>query len=138
MALLRQGKLSEIDALNVAEELGDVGKSELWALESAISLLIMHLLKWDRQPARRSRSWQAPIDVQRLRIGKLIRRNPGLKSKIADAIEENYPEGRAEAVRNTDLPYEAFPDACPYTFDEMMSRPIEFEPQPRRRRKVSK
>ena len=57
--LLRAGRLSEIDAPNIAEELVDVGNEQYDKLESALAVLLMHLLKWDRQPERRSRSWES-------------------------------------------------------------------------------
>ena len=55
VALLRAGKLTEIDALNVAEELEDVAKAEFRSLVSAVTIVVLHLLKWDFQPQRRSR-----------------------------------------------------------------------------------
>jgi hypothetical protein len=60
-ALLRAGRLTEIDALNVAEELADVGREQLDKLQSAIAVLTMHLLKWDHQPKKRSRSWELTV-----------------------------------------------------------------------------
>ena len=98
VALLRAGKVSEIDAANIAEELGDVGKSERRALESAIAILTMHLLKWDHQPKRRTLSWQATVDEQRAQVGRALEENPGLKSKLSKSIEEGYASGRRGAV----------------------------------------
>ena len=43
VALLRAGRVEEIDALNVAEELSDLGKSEFRTLESALTVLVLHL-----------------------------------------------------------------------------------------------
>lgn len=124
VALLREGRLSEIDALNVAEELSDVGNEQLDKLESAIAVLTMHLLKWDHQPERRSRSWEATVSEQRRRIARILRKNPGLKSLLNDAISEGYADGRDRAVAETNLPYETFPEACPYSLDELMTRAI--------------
>ena len=47
VALLRAGRLDEIDAENVAEELSDVGGEQYDRLESALRVLLMHMLKWD-------------------------------------------------------------------------------------------
>ena len=41
VALLRAGRLSEVDAINVAEELSDVGNEQLDKLESAIAVLCL-------------------------------------------------------------------------------------------------
>jgi hypothetical protein len=135
VALLRAGRLSEVDAANVAEELSDGGKEQLFRLESAIAVLTLHLLKWDFQPDKRSRSWEATIREQRRRIDKLLRKNPGMKSELREAVADSYLDGRDRAAAETDLPFDAFPAACPYSFEEMMSRAIVYEEPPRRRKK---
>ena len=67
--LLRAGRLSEIDAVAIAEEIDDVGEEQYDKLESALRVLMLHLLKWDHQPDRRSRSWTLTIREQRRRAG---------------------------------------------------------------------
>jgi hypothetical protein len=129
VALLRAGRLTEIDALNVAEELSDVGNEQLEKLESAIAVLTQHLLKWDHQPERRSRSWQASVNEQRRRIERVLRKNPGLKPMLGEAMKDGYADGRDRAVAETNLDYATFPETCPYTFDDMMTRPIIFTPK---------
>jgi hypothetical protein len=57
-ALLRAGRLDQLDLDNLAEELDAMGRGEWGELESRLELLLMHMLKWDCQPARRSRSWK--------------------------------------------------------------------------------
>jgi hypothetical protein len=49
-ALLRSGRVTELDALNIAEELDDVGNEQYDKLESALRPILLHLLKWDHQP----------------------------------------------------------------------------------------
>ena len=53
VGLLREGRLSELDAENVAEELSDVAWLQNDRLEVAITVLTHHRLKWDRRPKRR-------------------------------------------------------------------------------------
>ena len=50
VTLLRARRFDEIDAENVAEELGDLGKDEFAKLQSCLRVLLMHMLKWDQQP----------------------------------------------------------------------------------------
>jgi hypothetical protein len=78
-ALLRSGKLSAIDALNIAEEIESVGRSERNELESRMAVLLAHLLKWQFQPERRGHSWEATIKIQRLHLTELLRDSPSLK-----------------------------------------------------------
>lgn len=124
VALLRRGQVEAIDADNIAEELADVGNEQLDKLESAIAVLTMHLLKWDHQPERRSRSWTATIREQRRRITRVLKRNPGLKSLLSEAIGEGYADGRDRALAETSIDDDVLPDACPYSFDDMMTREI--------------
>src|SRR5271157_5220669 len=77
--LLRAGRLSEIDPAAIAEEIDDVGEAEYHRLESALRVLMLHLLKWDHQPDRRSRSWTLTVLEQRRRVQRQLRKNPGLK-----------------------------------------------------------
>jgi hypothetical protein len=128
VALLRAGRLSEIDAENIAEELGDVGNELYFRLESAVAIVILHLLTWDHQPERRSRSWTLSIAEHRDRIGNLLADNPGLKSRRDDAISRAWRTGRRRALDETGLPDEAFPEDCPYTFAAVMERPVVYDP----------
>src|SRR3954452_855418 len=68
VALLRAGRLDEIDAENIAEELAGVGRSETAKLRSILRVLVMHMLKWDQQPEFRARSWVHSIRDQRKRF----------------------------------------------------------------------
>jgi len=86
-ALIRAGKLSDIDWTHIAEEIEDMGKSEKRAMESRLEVLLTHLLKWQFQPSRRSKSWQLTLKDQRRRLGKLLQENPSLKSVLSESIE---------------------------------------------------
>ena len=41
-----------------------MGAEQYDKLESALEVLLMHMLKWDHQPERRSRSWSLTIQEQ--------------------------------------------------------------------------
>jgi hypothetical protein len=47
---LREGRLSELDIENLAEELEDMGQGRERALKSQLVRLLAHLLKWHYQP----------------------------------------------------------------------------------------
>lgn len=98
VALLKAGRIHELDLANIAEELQDVGSEQYHQLESAFRVLLMHMLKWDQQPERKSKSWEASIDEQRERITKLLRKNPGLdrgwKRRSRTASRGRAPIGR--------------------------------------------
>jgi hypothetical protein len=127
-ALLRAGRLSEVDALNVAEERSDAGNEQLDKFESALAVLTQHLLTWDHRPDKRSRSWVLTLREQRQRIDRVLRKNPGLKPKIPEAMKDGYAaDGQDRALGETDLPEDRMPETCPYTFEQIMTRKIEIE-----------
>ncbi len=128
VALLRAGRLDQVDAANVAEELGDVGKSEYAKLQSALTVLLTHMLKWDHQPERRTRSWDNTIAAQRQNDLHVLDDNPGLKAKRAQALVRAYGSARLEASSQTDLPRSSFPEECPYTWDDILNCPLETDP----------
>lgn len=45
-----------------------MGRSEKRELESRLTVLLVHLLKWRHQPIRGGGSWQLTIDEQRLQF----------------------------------------------------------------------
>jgi len=118
---LRRGEFSEIDVSSLVEEVEDLGKRERSALESRLAVVICHLLKWDRQPAKRSRSWQATIELQRNRVERLLRQSPSLRPFAAEALPEIYAEAVLRAIKETGLDRKAFPAECPYTITRSLS-----------------
>ena len=122
--LLRAGRLSEIDPVAIAEEIDDVGEEQYDKLESALRVLMLHLLKWDHQPVMRSRSWTLSILEHRKRAQRQLRKNLGLKSRLDEALEGAYEDARLEASSETGLPMRAFPPQPPFEYVEIMERPI--------------
>ncbi len=80
--LIRERKFSEVDADNLIEELESMGKSEKRELSSRLTVLLMHLMKWQYQAVRRSTSWRNTIAVQRIDIQDLLEDSPSLRTEI--------------------------------------------------------
>lgn len=128
VSLLRAGHLDEVDAENVAEELSDVGKSEFSKMQSALEIVLTHMLKWDHQPERISRSWANSIAAQRRQYGDVLVDHPGLKPRRSQALERAYAQTRLQASSETGLPSGAFPADCPYTLNDVLERAFEYQP----------
>jgi len=121
-AHVRAGRWEELDVANLAEEIGSLGREQFNKLESALRIVIMHMLKWDYQPRGRGRSWVLSIKGQRLELEDVLADNPGLKPRIPEATERAYRKARIEAARETGLDENTFPKACPYTWDDIVAR----------------
>lgn len=118
--LLRERRFGEIDALQVAEELENMGKRERRELVSRLSVLIAHLLKWQFQPARRSRSWRNAILTQREEIEALLEDSPSLRSELETLIQAAFARARRLAEDETGIEQETFGESCPFTLKEIL------------------
>jgi hypothetical protein len=119
---VREGRWDAVDRENLAEEIESLGREQFNKLESALRVLLLHILKWDHQAERRSRSWVLSIEAQRAELEDVLSDNPGLKPRIAEALARGYRKARIDAAKETGLEKDALPDACPYSFDDIVSR----------------
>jgi hypothetical protein len=119
--LLRQEEYGRLDITNLVEEIEDMGKSQQRQLYSRLVVLMTHLLKWQFQPGKQSRSWQATIRVQRRRLQRLLDQNPSLRAQLDQTIVEAYADAIDEVWAETGLDVETFPSACPYTSAEILA-----------------
>ena len=120
--LLRSGELSAIDVANIADEIESIGRSDRRELKSRLVVLVMHLLKWRHQPGGRSRRWSETIDEQRLQIEGILGESPSLRPSGAAMLAEVHAIARARTIAETGLADEVFPEVCPYTAEEVLSR----------------
>lgn len=134
-ALLRAGRFHELDVANLAEELDTMGRSEWGELENRLEVLLMHMLKWDHQPARRSRCWKATMREQRNALRRLMKRSPGLKRDLEGTIVEVYFDALGRAADETGLSPATFPEQLPYSVSQVLDPdPTEPKERPSRRR----
>ena len=122
--LLKSGRLDEVDAEKVAEEILDVGRNEYDKLESALRVLLTHMLKWDHQPEKRTRSWENTIAEQQNRAERQLSENPSLKARVTEAVQHGYRSARLEASTETNMDVESFPEECPYDWHAILHRPF--------------
>ena len=116
-----------IDWENAAEEIESLGRSEKRALESRLAVLLLHLLKWRRQPAHRSGSWKGSIAEQRRRLGRLLTENPSLHAHPGEVLASAYATALTDAVAQTGLDRRSFPATCPFTIEETLD--LDFHPE---------
>jgi hypothetical protein len=119
--LLRTGNLSEADIEHIAEEIESMGKSEKREFISRLTVLFVHLLKWQYQPSHQSKSWQLTIKEQRMMITDHLEDNPSLQAKIDEVVLKAYRLARTKAARETGLDEDVFPIQCPFSFDEALN-----------------
>jgi hypothetical protein len=119
--LLREHQWALVDVANLIEEIETLGRQERRELRNRLAVLLGHLLKWQFQSEKRSNSWLATIREQRREVETLLQENPSLKSYLNEAVQLAYQSGVDLAVRETNLPYETFPDACLYSLEQALN-----------------
>jgi hypothetical protein len=117
---LRNQNYTQVDWENLLEEIEYMGKSERRSLKSNLIIVLLHLLKWQYQPERRSGSWERSIIEHRRRIKEALKDSPSLKPYLANILDESYTESVKQAKAEKRLPLEIFPQQCPYLLTSIL------------------
>lgn len=118
--LLREGRLEQLDLVNLIDEIEDLGINRKHAVTSNLVVILNHLLKHQFQPRRRSRSWLASIAEHRRRLRKEFQHAPSLRGYAREQFEECYQDGRGQALIETGLDQEILPRTSPYTLEQVL------------------
>ncbi len=95
---LREG--DQADAATGLDELIDaMSRSDKRALKSQLVRLMMHIIKWQSQPERRSMSWAASIANARDEIADIRDETPSLNESVIQAI---WPRAFNMALREAE------------------------------------
>ena len=119
--LLRERRWHEIDMPHLIEEVEDLGKSERRGIASQLTRLLLHLLKWQYQPQRRSDSWLDSITDARTQIELAIEDSPSLRRYPTEQLEASYRRARRQAAKQTDMEMAVFPEMCPYPLEVVLA-----------------
>jgi hypothetical protein len=118
---------NRIDVEHLAEEVEDLGKSELHAVESYIENVIEHLLKLDYSGSIEARDhWRAEVDAFRTSIERKI--TPRIRQQVETELEVLYDRARRGAARSShrlepDL-VRRLPRYCPYDWNAIWHRDV--------------
>ena len=115
--LVKAGRFDELDTDYLAEELESMGKRGGRELNSRLKELVMHLLKWQYQSEKRSRSRLTSINKQRIGIDELLDENSSLRYELEDRLSHT----RRYAALETGLPLAHFPELCPYSLQDVLA-----------------
>lgn len=122
-AALRERRIESLNLDEIAEEIEDLGRSERRSLRSALKQLLQHLLKWDYQAERRSRSWVESIKKHRVLIDEIIEENPSLRRYLSDHrfVATAYELALIDAILETNLDRSEFPQTYLYTLEDLLT-----------------
>jgi hypothetical protein len=121
--LISEGKLDELDYPHLAEYLSDMAQREKREVKSRLVVLIAHVLKWDHQKKKRSRSWRLTIETQRQELLDILESNV-LRSHARSVLAKSYRDAVRQASAETGLPETKFPEQCRYSLDALLSEDV--------------
>jgi hypothetical protein len=114
------GRWNEIDRDNLSEYLTDMAARDRREVMSRLVVLLTHLLKWVHQANKQTGSWKATIAFQKFELQQLL--ESGTLCNHAGAIlEKAYARAVDQATTGTGLPATTFPQACPYSLDDLLA-----------------
>lgn len=119
--LLRSQRWQEIDLAHLLEEVEGLGKSERRTIVSQLIRLLLHLLKWQYQPQRRSDSWLDSITDARTQISLAIADSPSLQNYPEEQLAASYQRACRQAAQQTGLSITVFPTECPYAIELVLA-----------------
>jgi hypothetical protein len=119
---LRSENWTQLDRENLLEELEALGRREQRELGNNLQVLLIHLLKWEYQPEKRSRSWEITIAHCREQIQDCLEDMPSLNRNFQDPVwmEKYYRRARRDAAKETELSIDRFPQTCPFDLNEIL------------------
>lgn len=116
--LARGERVNDVDWEHVAEEIEDVGLSELHAVESYLDLILVHLLKATAWPDNEAvNHWHSEIVAFQKNAGR--RYAPSMRQRVdvaglyQGAMEQVAALGADSAIR--------LPPSCPFTVDQLLN-----------------
>jgi Domain of unknown function DUF29 len=99
---LHQGNVAQAN-LGLQELIDALSRSDKRALRSHLARLMAHVLKWQLQPEKRSRSWRATINNSRREIAEIQEETPSLSRDFIQSIWEScFETARDEAEADMD------------------------------------
>ncbi|AFW95397.1 MULTISPECIES: DUF29 domain-containing protein [Nostocales] len=117
--LLRNHQLDHVDFEHLIEEIEDMGKEKRRELKNRLIVLLMHLLKYQYQPKKRSSSWVRTIWEQFYQIESLLEDSPSLKPYYLEIFSDCYLKAVRAANTETKLPIDSFPTESSFLPDDL-------------------
>ena len=118
--LLQQKRFDELDIKNLIAEVASMGNNDKKSIKSNLRILLMHLLKWQYQPDKRTNSWRTTIKEHRNRLEDDFADSPSLKNYFLEVFNECYQKARDLASSETGLSLAVLPVECSFDVDIVM------------------
>ena len=119
--LIQERRYNELDYKDLAEFLRDMAMRDRREVMSRLATLMMHVLKWQYQPRKRSRSWEITIVTQQDDLRDLLE-SRALEHHANEVLSKAYRRAVRYAATETGLAEDRFPQACPFSLTDLLGR----------------
>jgi hypothetical protein len=117
--LIARGEFSQLDYEHLREYVTDMANRDRKEVRSRLIVLIAHILKWEHQRSRRSKSWGRTIREQQRELEPDVSRGV-LRRHALEVLAEAYQKALGDASYDMGVPEKRFPTECPYTLDQLL------------------
>lgn len=118
---IKNKNFKQLDTENLYEELLEMGESFARELESNLVILFCHLLKWEMQPAKRSKSWIFSIIEHKKRVLKRLSKTPSLKYRLFDIAQDAWPLAIIKVSNEIGIDADIFPKNMWFDLDQFLN-----------------
>ena len=119
---------NELDLENVAEEIEDVGKTELHRVRSFLRLMLVHLIKAASAPQARSYpKWRSEVIVFRAELADHVTRSMRPKLSISREWRLAMVEAEGSLREEGDIILAGLGGACPLGLEDILDERLTFE-----------
>ncbi len=117
--LLNERRFNMLDYSHLEEFLLDMAKRDRREIKSRLVILLAHMLKWDYQPRRRSKSWQRTLHTQRWELREALE-SKTLYRYAQEVLDKAYAVAVERAAMETGWKLKKFPAECPYSLEQLL------------------
>ncbi|MEI7685580.1 MAG: DUF29 domain-containing protein [Planctomycetota bacterium] len=122
--LIAERRFDDVDWAELQEYLTDMAKRDKREVKNRLRVLLAHLLKWSRQPEKRTGSWKATILEQRLQLKDQCQ-SGSLRNYAEEVFDEAYTQAVIIAAAETGLDSSAFPMSGQWTLAQALTDSFE-------------
>ena len=124
--VLKARDFAALDVEHVIEELEGQVSRDKRELGQRLQVTMVHLLKCQKQPQRKSRIWHVTLIEQRGQIAGLLESSPSLRRLVGEFARKRYGRARRLAAAETRIDESEFPPTLPFTEEQLLDD--QFEP----------
>ena len=123
-AALKERRFRDVDLENLIEEVEALAGSLRRELRNRLKLILVHLLKWQFQPSKRSNSWDLTLSEQRDQVQQLLEQSPSLRQQVSELTAKTFAAAAKTAGKEMKLDQsqweQIFPTDCPWTPEQIL------------------